>query len=242
MNRLLPASLATQKLTLSIRSVQTRKQLGFLLIRQLLNSLQIRQRLITQRKRPCHRSTQLIQSSATAQAQRAGRSAIKRILNNVIAVLHLNRLHAERNPLLIEAALDSLRLHEQPAKVPASRAKLAEPRRLALEQVILQAVLAANRLEHAQRQAGLDAGVERREVEGFDVHIGPPEAPRLFVMLGRNVVAEADAGVAVEAAVGLLVYPALAVGVWRDQVRGEEVCLDGLGLGGVRARKGSSRQ
>lgn len=53
--------------------------------------------------------------------------------------------------------------------------------------------------------------------------VGAPEAAGLVVVLLGDVVAEADAGAAVEAVVGLLVDAALAVGVWRDEVAGKAV-------------------
>lgn len=63
--------------------------------------------------------------------------------------------------------------------------------------------------------------------------VGAPEAAGLVVVLWGDGVAEADAGAAVEAGVGLLVDEALAVGVGRDEVAGEAVRLDGFGeLGG----------
>lgn len=59
--------------------------------------------------------------------------------------------------------------------------------------------------------------------------VGAPEAAGLVVVLGGDGVAEADAGGAVEAGVGLLVDEALAVGVGGDEVAGEAVRFDGLG-------------
>lgn len=71
------------------------------------------------------------------------------------------------------------------------------------------------------------------------MHIGPPVTPRLVLVLLRDDVAEADARAAVQTLVGLLVDAALAVGVRRDEVGGEAVRLDGLGLDGRRGREGS---
>lgn len=62
--------------------------------------------------------------------------------------------------------------------------------------------------------------------------VGAPEAARLVVVLGGDVVAEADAGGAVEAGVGLLIDAAVAVGVGRDEVAWEAVRLDGFGWAG----------
>lgn len=212
-----------------IRTVYLLHQQRFLFVRQLLDSLQIRQVLVTQHKGLVQSSPHLSQRSLTPQTQRSRSSVIKRILNDVVPVLQLPRLQTQRNPLVVEALLHGAALHQQPAQVPASRAQLLEARGLALEQVVLDAALAADGLEDAQGEAGLDAGAEGGDQERLDVDVGAPEAAGLVVVLGGDGVAEADAGAAVEAGVGLLVDEALAVGVGGDEVAGEAVRLDGFG-------------
>lgn len=189
----------------------------------------MRQVLVAQHKGLVQSSPHLSQRSLTPQAERSRSSVIERILDNVVLVLQLPRLQAQRNPLVVEALLHGAALHQQPAQVPASRAQLLEARGLALEQVILDAALAADGLEDAQGEAGLDAGTEGGDEERLYVDVGAPEAAGLVVVFGGDGVAEADAGAAVEAGVGLLVDEALAVGVGRDEVAGEAVRLDGFG-------------
>lgn len=216
-----------------IRTVYLLHQQRFLFVRQLLNSLKIRQILVAQHKGLVQSSPHLGQRSLTPQAERSGSSVIERILDDVVPVLQLPWLQAQRNSLVVEALLHGAALHQQPAQVPATGAQLLKARRLALEEVILDAALAADGLEDAQGEAGLDAGAKGGDEERLDVDVGAPEAASLVVVLGGDGVAEADAGAAVEAGVGLLVDEALAVGVGRDEVAGEAVRLDGFGgLGG----------
>lgn len=212
-----------------IRTVYLLHQQRFLFIRQLLDSLQIRQVLVAQHKGLVQSSPHLSQCSLTPQTERSRSSVIERILDNVVLVLQLLRLQTQRDPLVIKTLLHGAALHQQPAQVPSTGAQLLEARGLALEQVVLDAALAADGLEDAQGEAGLDAGAEGGNQERLDVDVGAPEAAGLVVVLGGDGVAEADAGGAVEAGIGLLVDEARAVGVGGDEVAGEAVRFDGFG-------------
>ena len=74
------------------------------------------------------------------------------------------------------------------------------------------------------------------------MHVGTPEALGLGVVGLGDVVAEADAGGAVEALVGLLVDAALAVRVGGDEVLGQSRGLDRLRLERRGGAEGSIRR
>ncbi|CAG9979110.1 unnamed protein product [Clonostachys byssicola] len=172
------------------------------------------------------------QSLPTPPVEVAGRRVVQGVLDQVAPVLDLLGLQPQLDPLLVEAPLHGLGLHEQPAQVPAARAELLYAGGLALEQVVLQPALALDGLEDAHGQAGLDVGADGRGEEALDEDVWPPEPLGLDLVLLRDVVAELDAGGAVKAPVRLLVDLAFAVGVGRDDFVGEAGGLDRLGLEG----------
>lgn len=84
-------------------------------------------------------------------------------------------------------------------------------------------------------------GAQRGRVEGPDLDVRSPEAPGLVLVFRCDLVAESDAGVAIEATIRLLVECPLAVGVGRHHGNGEAVRPHGLGLETLCRAEGAER-
>ncbi|TLD17568.1 uncharacterized protein PgNI_00961 [Pyricularia grisea] len=115
------------------------------------------------------------------------------------------RRQAQLLALAGKQGLDLWRLHDAPPEPPAPGAQVLEPLGLCAEQVVVEAADLVDGPQHPGRDAGPDHLAQRLRVEPPRLHVGPPLAPRLDVVLFRHVVAEPDRRGPVQTLVGLLV-------------------------------------
>lgn len=211
------------------------QELGLGLLGQDLDPLDAGQALVADDKLHGLEALDLAEGPPAPLAEGARGGVVHGVLDHVVVVDEGLAVEPEAGALVVEADLHGAGLHEQPAELPARGPHLLDAGGLVLEEVVLEAALAGDGLEDAQGEAHFHVGAaEGRGAVHLDVHVGPPEAPRLDAVLVAHVVAELDAGAAVEAPVRLLVDLRRAVGVGRDDAGREAVGLEGLGREGRR--------
>lgn len=144
-----------------------------------------------------HLLANLVLSLLTPPVQASRGGIIKGIVNKIAPILNILGLHSQGNPFLIKSLLHRPRLHEKPPQIPATRPQFLDSGGFALEQVILQAALFLNSLEHAHGQTSLDLDANGRGEKLLDEDIGTPETGGFDAVLFRDIIAETDAHIAV---------------------------------------------